>query len=119
VTGPRQGTYGPSVYGDPSGVVSPPGFQRGRASNEAAGLRPHPAGQAEVLMTVAEVAAVLRVSKMTVYRLIHDQELAAARVRRSFRVSSTAVDRYVQGAGLLPHPAQPTEEASCPSTPPR
>ena len=37
-------------------------------------------------LTVAEVAARMRVSKMTVYRLVHGGELPAARVGRSFRV---------------------------------
>ena len=39
-------------------------------------------------LTVAEVAARMRVSKMTVYRLVHGGELPAARVGRSFRVSA-------------------------------
>lgn len=46
-------------------------------------------------MTVAEVAAVMRVSKMTVYRLVHNQELPAVRVGRSFRVPRQAVDDYL------------------------
>ena len=37
-------------------------------------------------LTVAEVAAVMRVSKMTVYRLVHSGELPSVRVGRSFRV---------------------------------
>ncbi len=37
-------------------------------------------------LTVAEVATVMRVSKMTVYRLVHNGELPAVRVGRSFRV---------------------------------
>ena len=39
-------------------------------------------------LTVAEVAAMMRVSKMTVYRLVHAGELPAVRVGRSFRVPS-------------------------------
>jgi excisionase family DNA binding protein len=39
-------------------------------------------------LTVAEVATVMRVSKMTVYRLVHSGELASVRVGRSFRVPS-------------------------------
>ena len=35
-------------------------------------------------LTVAEVATVMRVSKMTVYRLVHSGELPAVRVGRSF-----------------------------------
>jgi excisionase family DNA binding protein len=47
-------------------------------------------------LTVAEVAAVMRVSKMTVYRLVHSGELPAARVGRSFRVPESAVNEYLQ-----------------------
>lgn len=47
-------------------------------------------------MTVAEVAAVMRVSKMTVYRLVHAGELPAARVGRSYRVPKQAVDDYLR-----------------------
>lgn len=49
-------------------------------------------------MTVAEVAAVMRVSKMTVYRLVHSGELPAVRVGRSFRVPEKAVDDYLRGS---------------------
>ena len=47
-------------------------------------------------LTVAEVAAVMRVSKMTVYRLVHNGELPAVRVGRSFRVSEHDVDEYLK-----------------------
>lgn len=47
--------------------------------------------QAKTLLTVAEVAALMRVSKMTVYRLVHNGELPAVRVGRSFRVHAKAV----------------------------
>jgi excisionase family DNA binding protein len=47
------------------------------------------------LMTVAEVAAVMRVSKMTVYRLVHGGTLPAVRVGRSFRVPEKAVHDYL------------------------
>jgi excisionase family DNA binding protein len=46
-------------------------------------------------LTVAEVAAVMRVSKMTVYRLVHSGELPAVRVGRSFRVPEDAVNEYL------------------------
>ncbi|MFT4158282.1 MAG: helix-turn-helix domain-containing protein [Microbacterium sp.] len=42
-------------------------------------------------LTVAEVAALMRVSKMTVYRLVHSGELPAIRFGRSFRVPESAV----------------------------
>jgi excisionase family DNA binding protein len=49
-------------------------------------------------LTVAEVAAMMRVSKMTVYRMVHNGELAAVRVGRSFRVPEKAVHDYLQNA---------------------
>jgi excisionase family DNA binding protein len=47
-------------------------------------------------LTVAEVAALMRVSKMTVYRLVHAGDLPAVRVGRSFRVPERAVHEYLQ-----------------------
>jgi len=47
-------------------------------------------------LTVAEVAAMMRVSKMTVYRLVHNGELPAVRVGRSFRVPEQAVHDYLR-----------------------
>jgi excisionase family DNA binding protein len=47
-------------------------------------------------LTVAEVATMMRVSKMTVYRLVHGGELPAVRVGRSFRVPEQAVNEYLQ-----------------------
>ena len=47
-------------------------------------------------LTVAEVAAMMRVSKMTVYRLVHGGELPAVRVGRSFRVTEDDVNEYLR-----------------------
>ena len=72
-----------------------------RASNEAdpAGPRPVDPALAEVkFLTVAEVAAVMRVSKMTVYRMVHGGDLPAVRVGRSFRVPEKAVHDYLRSA---------------------
>jgi excisionase family DNA binding protein len=58
-----------------------------------------PAPRAAVsFLTVAEVAAMMRVSKMTVYRLVHAGEMAAVRVGRSFRVPAPAVRAYLAEA---------------------
>jgi excisionase family DNA binding protein len=46
-------------------------------------------------LTVGEVAADLRVSTMTVYRLINAGQLAAVRIGRSFRVREEDLDRYL------------------------
>jgi excisionase family DNA binding protein len=54
-------------------------------------------GKAQFL-TVAEVAALMRVSKMTVYRLVHNGELPAVRVGRSFRVHSKAVHDLLESS---------------------
>jgi len=49
-------------------------------------------------LTVAEVADLMRVSQMTVYRLVHSGELTAVRVGRSFRVPEHAVHEYLREA---------------------
>jgi excisionase family DNA binding protein len=48
-------------------------------------------------LTVAEVADMMRVSKMTVYRMVHSGELPAIRFGRSFRVPDTAVVAVLRG----------------------
>ena len=47
-------------------------------------------------LTVQEVAQLMRVSSMTVYRLIRAGDLPAGRVGRSFRVRDVDVDGYLQ-----------------------
>jgi excisionase family DNA binding protein len=47
-------------------------------------------------LTVSEVASLMRVSKMTVYRLVHNGEMPAVRVGRSFRVPEQAVHDYLR-----------------------
>ncbi|EFQ83307.1 DNA binding domain, excisionase family [Aeromicrobium marinum DSM 15272] len=49
-----------------------------------------------VFLTVAEVAEQMRVSKMTVYRLVHAGDLEAVRVGRSFRVPAQAVADFIE-----------------------
>ena len=46
-------------------------------------------------LMVAEVAEAMRVSKMTVYRLVHSGELTAVRFGRSYRVPVQAVEEYL------------------------
>ena len=66
----------------------------------APGLHTSPsASGAPSFLTVAEVAAMLRVSKMTVYRMVHSGDLPAMQVGRSFRVPERAVHDYLS-AGL-------------------
>ena len=47
------------------------------------------------LLTVAEVAATMRVSNMTVYRLIKGGDLAAVRVGKSYRIRESDVQGYL------------------------
>ena len=54
-------------------------------------------------LTVAEVAEVMRVSKMTVYRLVHSGEMPAVRFGRSYRVPENAVEQYLRGAVVEGH----------------
>ncbi|MEV7595701.1 helix-turn-helix domain-containing protein [Streptomyces sp. NPDC089922] len=49
-------------------------------------------------LTVAEVASLMEVSKMTVYRMVHSGHLPAIRVGRSFRVPEQAVHEYLREA---------------------
>ncbi len=46
-------------------------------------------------LTVAEVADALRVSNMTVYRLINSGALPAIRVGKSYRLREEDVDKYL------------------------
>ena len=65
----------------------------------AAPVAQRPAPRAAVsFLTVTEVAAIMRVSKMTVYRLVHGGEMSAVRVGRSFRVPERAVQDYLRDA---------------------
>lgn len=52
-------------------------------------------------LTVAEVALMMRVSNMTVYRLIRIGELPALRISRSFRIPESAVTGYLKGAAVF------------------
>jgi len=47
-------------------------------------------------LTVAEVAEIMRVSKMTVYRLVHTGELDSIRVGRSLRLPAASVLAYLK-----------------------
>ena len=52
------------------------------------------------LLTVAEVAEVLRVSNMTVYRLIKAGELPALRVGKNYRIRESELEGFLS-AGLF------------------
>ena len=52
------------------------------------------------LLTVAEVAATMRVSNMTVYRLIKSGEVPALRVVKNYRIRESDVDRYLSARSV-------------------
>jgi excisionase family DNA binding protein len=47
-------------------------------------------------LTVAEVADMLRVSNMTVYRLVNAGAMKAVRIGKSYRITEAEVDRYLR-----------------------
>jgi len=52
------------------------------------------------LLTVAEVATVMRVSRMTVYRLIRRGQLKAIRVGRNYRVREDDLSEYLDSQAV-------------------
>ncbi len=54
-----------------------------------------PAPMGPALLTVREVAAAMRVSSMTVYRLINGGDLRAIRVGKHFRIRQNDLDAYL------------------------
>ena len=59
-----------------------------------------PTDPGRAFYTVAEVADLIRVSKMTVYRMVKAGEIPAVRFGRSFRVPGEAVDELLaRGTG--------------------
>lgn len=51
-------------------------------------------------MLVSEVADIMRVSKMTVYRLIRSGDMPAIRVGKSFRVPASAVEEIIASGAV-------------------
>jgi excisionase family DNA binding protein len=99
-TPPRRGS-GSDEPAPPAISVEPAPPAISDLSPAPATPRPRPPDQAlsDVrFLTVAEVASVMRVSKMTVYRMVHSGELPAVRVGRSFRVPERAVHDYLRAA---------------------
>lgn len=72
--------------------------EQGPTGDHEAGPDPRLVGGAE-LLTVAEVSALLRVSKMTIYRMVHAGDMTHVRVGRSFRIPAEAVQRILGRRG--------------------
>lgn len=56
------------------------------------------------LMTVSEAAAALRVSRATVYRLVHAGTLPGTRLGKSMRVFRRGVDDFLHDSGSTSSP---------------
>lgn len=72
--------------------------------------RPGPSGahtSAPSLLTVNEVATMLRVSKMSVYRLVHAGELPHIKVSHGIRIPTEEVDALLERS--YRPPVQPDE----------
>ncbi|HWH31486.1 MAG TPA: helix-turn-helix domain-containing protein [Egibacteraceae bacterium] len=52
----------------------------------------------DILLTVAEVAQHMRVSNMTVYRLIKSGQLPALRVGKNFRIRGRDLSAYLEAS---------------------
>ncbi|QPK94038.1 helix-turn-helix domain-containing protein [Actinomyces sp. zg-332] len=52
------------------------------------------------LYTIAEVAELMRVSKMTVYRMVHSGDLPAIRVGKSYRIPVSAIQQMLALEGI-------------------
>lgn len=52
------------------------------------------------LLTVGEVAATMRVSNMTVYRLIKSGQLPAIRVGKNYRIRESDMNSYLSGRSV-------------------
>lgn len=64
------------------------------------------------LLTVKDVAELLRVTPMTVYRAIEAGKLAHVRFGRSIRISRDALEDYIQRPMLpTPNPTKPSNRA--------
>ena len=61
---------------------------------------PTPAPDAEPLLTVTQVAHIMRVSKTTVYRLIDDGTLPAARIDNRLCIPTAALQDHLAQIGL-------------------
>ena len=61
------------------------------------------------MLTLAETAERLNVSRVTVWRLVKAQQIRANRIGRSWRVPDDAVEEYLQRTTTGPSVEEPSE----------
>jgi excisionase family DNA binding protein len=107
----RQARVNQCAKGDPAPVTPLPSVTAAAPPSPSAERVPGPD-----YWTVAEAATLMRVSKMTVTRLIHTRELQASRIGRSFRIPAAALTSYLKittaGAELVNGPIRLANECS-------
>lgn len=79
-----------------------------RDTHAAAAIAESQLRSSPIFMTVAETAVILQISKMTVYRRVHEGELPAVRVGRSFRIPRQAVEEELRSS--VQHTGPPTDQ---------
>lgn len=67
-------------------------------------------GDHDPLMTVTEVAAMLRVSKMTIYRLVHQGRIPCHLIGKSFRIPHSAAVAYLNRNNVVADDDAPEEQ---------
>jgi len=68
-------------------------------------------------LTVYELALMMRISKMSAYRLVRTGELESIRVGRSYRIPEQAVISYMRGAAFTPTGIASLERRQSPQAP--
>jgi excisionase family DNA binding protein len=80
----------PGPDGDPYGTTSLGRSACGKVTSSMARAQFE-----DSLLTVGEVAQIMRVSNMTVYRLIKAGQISAIRVGKNYRIRGRDVERYL------------------------
>lgn len=102
----------PAVASKPVTVTMSASADADRGPSPRSGSRPGVGRNTGVvdLLNVNEVAAALRVSKMTVYRLVRDKRLPAIRLGSSLRVYRHDLDAFLSAAFQPSPPADLGQE---------
>lgn len=70
----------------------------------------------DALLKVSEVAARLRVSNMTIYRLVRAGTLPAIRIENSVRIPITGLHAYLRSIGLTTQRSLPDPDSMRPDS---